>query len=100
MYEEYKLELIEDLLNYMPSDLLKAKYNCANCNIKIVKLNKPYSYEMNWLNSIGVDNTRNSSHFWNFTNDMFVCPICSLVYSCVPLGFTNYYAKGFFINQN
>lgn len=100
MYDEYELDFVESVLNYLNSDLSKANYNCANCDREILKLSQPHSYEMTWLNSIGVDTSRKSSHLWNFNNDMIICPICRLVYSCVPAGFTCYYNKGFFINQN
>lgn len=100
MYVEYEMDFVDSVLNYIDSDLSKAKYNCANCDRQILKLDKPHSFEMTWLNSIGVDTNKKSSHLWNFNNDMIICPICRLVYSCVPAGFTCYYNKGFFINQN
>ena len=35
----------------------------------------------------GFDTSRKPSHVWNFINDIAVCPVCKLVYSCVPAGF-------------
>lgn len=100
MYKEYKNDFLESFKNYIKNDLEKAKYTCINCNQPILTLSSPDSYEMTWLTSIGVDTTRKSSNLWNFANDMQICPICRLVYSCVPLGFNYFYSKGFFINQN
>ena len=48
----------------------------------------------------GFDTNRKLSHVWNFNNDIAMCPICKLVYSCVPVGFTYVYGSGIFINSN
>lgn len=44
--------------------------------------------------------SRKSSHFWNFNGDAYICPICNLLYSCLPLGFIKLRGKGIFINNN
>lgn len=40
------------------------------------------------------------SAYWGFNYDVFACPICRLIFSCVPAGFTNKKGKGLFININ
>ncbi|MBC1780703.1 type I-B CRISPR-associated protein Cas8b1/Cst1, partial [Listeria booriae] len=37
---------------------------------------------------------------WDFNNDIAVCPMCKLIYSCVPAGFTYVYGNGIFINDS
>jgi CRISPR-associated protein Cst1 len=55
---------------------------------------------MNFLNATGFDTSRKPSHVWDFNNDISICPLCKLIYSCVPAGFTYVYDRGIFINDN
>lgn len=100
MYKEYKTDFIDTAINYKKSDKEKFKYKCFTCENKISKLSKPESYDITWLTKIGADATKKSSHFWNMMSDVYVCPICNLIYSCVPLGFNVLNGKGIFINSN
>ncbi|MFV3010920.1 type I-B CRISPR-associated protein Cas8b1/Cst1 [Clostridium botulinum] len=100
MYKEYKNYFINDCINYIHEDKEKFKYTCFSCENKISKLSKPASYDLTWINKMGVDMSRKSSHFWNFYGDTFICPICNLIYSCIPAGFTILKDKGIFINEN
>lgn len=73
------------------------KMTCMDCGAFI----KGKSQIANsWLNDKGVDVNRKRSYFWNFKPDSFICPICALVYTCVPLGFVMYGNDGVFINNN
>lgn len=100
MYDDYKSYFINDMFKYVNSNKENFKYNCFTCNSKINGLNKPDSYDLAWINKIGVDMSRKTSHFWNFNGDAYICPICNLIYSCIPAGFTVIYDKGLFINEN
>ncbi|MGO5093021.1 type I-B CRISPR-associated protein Cas8b1/Cst1 [Clostridium sp. LCP25S3_F10] len=100
MYKEYKNYFLDDCINYIHEDREKFKYTCFSCENKISKLSKPASYDLTWINKMGVDMSRKSSHFWNLYGDTFICPICNLIYSCIPAGFTILKDKGIFINQN
>ncbi|EJO5348991.1 type I-B CRISPR-associated protein Cas8b1/Cst1 [Clostridium botulinum] len=100
MYKEYKNYFINDCINYIHEDKEKFKYICFSCENKISKLSKPSSYDLTWINKMGVDMSRKSSHFWNFYGDTFICPICNLICSCIPAGFTILKDKGIFINEN
>lgn len=100
MYSEYKKYFIDCVLNYLDLDKNKDKYNCFTCNNTLSKLSKPIAYELAWINKIGVDMSRKSSHFWNMKGDSYICPICNLIYSCIPAGFTVFKGKGLFINKN
>lgn len=100
MYELYKSDFIDNALNYINKDQTKFKYNCFTCDNKISKLNKPEAFDLTWLVKTGVDMSRKSSHFWNLNGDAYICPVCNLLYSCLPLGFTTIKGKGLFINNN
>ncbi|KEI16701.1 type I-B CRISPR-associated protein Cas8b1/Cst1 [Clostridium haemolyticum] len=100
MYSEYKEYFIEGVVSYIDLDKSKDKYNCFTCNNTLSKLSKPIAYELAWINKTGVDMSRKSSHFWNMKGDAYICPICNLIYSCIPAGFTVLKGKGLFINKN
>lgn len=100
MYEEYKRYFVDSALDYVREDNQNYNYKCFNCGKGIARLKKPASYDLTWINEIGVDMARKTSHFWDFSEDAYVCPICNLVYSCVPAGFTFVRGKGLFVNQN
>lgn len=100
MYECYKKDFVEPVKNYIDSDLEKSKNNCFTCDNKIQKLSKPFAFDITWITKMGVDGNRKSSHFWNYYSDANVCPICNLVYSCIPAGFSVINGKGLFINSN
>jgi CRISPR-associated protein Cst1 len=98
MYAEYNNYFVNGAITYTENE--KDKYSCFICNRGISKLSKPSAFDLTWLNKIGVDMSRKSSHFWNFNSDCYICPICNLVYSCVPAGFKFLKGKGLFINNN
>ncbi|MBF2461059.1 type I-B CRISPR-associated protein Cas8b1/Cst1 [Listeria welshimeri] len=95
-YLDYKTTFVDPVIEYLDTDLSKAKYNCFNCNqpIKNLKL------DLSFMNEVGFDTARKTSHVWDFNNDVATCPICRLIYSCVPAGFTYVYGEGMFINDS
>jgi CRISPR-associated protein Cst1 len=103
MYEECETYFVTPVLQHIEEKLNekkyeKYKYTCFNCDNKFSKLAS--AFELTWINKTGVDSARKSSHFWNYTSDAYVCPICNLVYACVPAGFNVINGKGIFVNQN
>ncbi|MDR2880248.1 MAG: type I-B CRISPR-associated protein Cas8b1/Cst1 [Fusobacteriales bacterium] len=96
IYTDYKNYFLTPVYEYSSADKSKYKYNCFICDDNIKDLNNDISF----LNMTGFDTNRKTSHVWNFTNDIGVCPVCKLVYSCVPAGMTFAYDKGIFINDN
>ncbi len=96
MYIDYKCYFIDPTIEYLNTDKSKFKYSCFSCNRKM----KDFSNDLSFLNSTGFDVSRKSSHVWDFQNDIAVCPICKLVYSCVPAGISYLYDKGIYINDN
>ncbi|PEJ36426.1 type I-B CRISPR-associated protein Cas8b1/Cst1 [Bacillus pseudomycoides] len=102
MYEECKRYFVDPILSYIEEKeeekmYSKYKYNCFNCENKFSKLGS--AYELTWINKTGVDSARKSSHFWNYISDAYVCPVCNLIYACIPAGFTIINGKGLFINE-
>ncbi|MGM9977691.1 MAG: type I-B CRISPR-associated protein Cas8b1/Cst1 [Clostridium sp.] len=100
MYELYSKDFILPAVKYIDSEKSKYKINCFTCNNKIKNISKPEAFDLTWLTKIGVDMSRKSSHFWNMNGDAYICPICNLLYSCLPLGFVVIENKGIFINSN
>ena len=96
VYKDYRDYFIEPVKEYLTEDNTKYKYNCSVCDRKIKNLKNHLSF----LNATGFDVDKKSSHVWDFTNDIAVCPICKLVYSCVPAGITYVYDRGIYINNN
>ena len=96
MYIDYKKYFIEPTIEYLDTDKSKFKYSCFSCDREM----KDLSNDLSFLNSTGFDVSRKSSHVWDFQNDIAVCPICKLIYSCVPAGISYLYDKGIYINDN
>ena len=97
-YSEYFVKPIEDYVSYSDSDK-KKKYSCECCHCGL-QLTNSQSRPMSWISNMGVDLKRKTSPFWNFNADLVLCPICSMIYSCVPLGFTTKGTESYFVNLN
>lgn len=100
MYDEYNTYFLNGIEEYIESDKEKYKYSCFVCDGPISQLSKPASYDLTWLNKMGVDMSRKTSHFWDFNGDSYICPICNIIYSCIPAGFNVLKGRGLFINDN
>lgn len=85
----------EDVIKYVNEDKSKYKLNCFTCGNKIKSIDKGFSF----LNNIYFDTSRKTSHVWNFTSDIEICPICSFIYYCIPCGFTTIQGKGIYVNE-
>ena len=96
MYIDYKNDFINPVEEYLSLDKTKFRYNCFVCDRNMNNLKNTLSF----LNQTGFDVSRKSSHVWEFNNDVAICPICKLVYSCTPAGITYVYNKGLYINDN
>jgi CRISPR-associated protein Cst1 len=96
IYIDYKNYFVEPAKHYIGEDKKKFKYNCFTCDQPI----RDFKNDLSFLNATGFDVARKSSHVWNFTNDIAICPICKLIYSCLPAGITYVYDRGIYINTN
>lgn len=82
---------------FTPKEGKKIQLTCCQCDVPIRKND---SFPMAWINDIGVDVARKTSYYWNFKVDSFLCPVCNLIYACIPLGFTMKGSEGVFVNDN
>lgn len=96
IYKDFKNYFLNPIQEYLTENREKYKYNCFICEREIKNLDNDF----NFLVNTGFDINRKLSHVWNFNNDVSMCPICKLVYSCVPVGFSYVYGDGIFINAN
>ena len=96
VYADYKNYFITPALEYLESDKKKYKYNCFICDREMKDLKNDFSF----LVKTGFDVAKKSSHIWEHNNDVGMCPVCKLVNSCVPAGFTYLYGNGLFVNAN
>lgn len=99
-----KNDIKQEYINYFINPIKEyfdnkktGELNCIECGNKI---NKKESFATSWLKDVGVDLNRKKSGFWNFKEDTYICPICNLIYSCIPLGFTMIGSNGIFVNNN
>lgn len=94
--EEYKNAFVTPAIEYLEAKR-KGDLNCIECGNVI---SKKEASGLSWLNDVGVDIARKKSGFWNFNEDTYTCPICKLIYSCIPLGFSMIGSNGIFVNSN
>lgn len=95
-YVDYKEYFVDTALDYLHSSQNTYKCSCFICDRPMKNLNNDLSF----LNATGFDVNRKSSHVWNFQNDIAICPLCKLVYSCLPAGMTYVYNQGIYVNAN
>lgn len=94
--EEYRKAFVLPIMQYI-EQTRNSELTCIECGNSI---NKSEANGMSWLKDVGVDMNRKKSGFWDFREDAFLCPICNLIYSCVPLGFCMIGNNGIFVNNN
>lgn len=95
-YKDFKNYFVDTAVSYLDEDKSKYKYECFVCDGKIKNFDNDFSF----LNQTGFDTARKPSHAWNFLNNAGMCPLCRLIYSCIPAGFNYVYGNGIFINSN
>ena len=95
-YKDFKNYFVDTVLSYIDEDKSKYKYECFVCDNKIKNFDNDFSF----LNQTGFDTARKPSHAWNFLNNAGMCPLCRLIYSCIPAGFSYVHGNGIFINSN
>jgi len=90
-------KIMQGCRSYADKNSKKGNVSCIQCGSH---MNRVEASLMSWINDVGVDSTKKSSAFWNFNVDAYLCPICTLIYSCIPLGFALRSSEGIFLNQN
>lgn len=95
--QTFEDEFIAPILSYKPKKGKKV-YHCLQCDA--VLPGAPTNASMAWINDVGVDVKRKTNGFWNFKIDLATCPLCKLIYACIPIGFCGMAYEGVFINSN
>lgn len=98
MMLEYKTEFVDTIEISSQNIDSSGKYECNECFTRFKK--NHVEATGTWLSDVGVDYKRKPSHYWNYKVHEAVCPLCKLVYSCIPAGFFTLNRKGLFINVN
>jgi len=96
IYMDYKKYFVDEAIAYLKEDKKKYKFRCFTCGAPIKNLNN----DMSFINQSGFDVSRKPSHIWDFQNDIAICSVCKLVYSCLPAGFVYVGNSGLYINAN
>lgn len=96
IFKEFHEYFVAPVIEDLEREKTKDKYECFACHGKIKDLNTNLSF----LTHTGFDTARKPSHVWGFQNDIAICPLCKLVYACVPAGFAYGFDKGIFVNSN
>lgn len=99
IYRDYKETFVDKTIEYLNEDKRKFKLSCFVTGLPIK--NKSTAYDMGFLVDTGFDTNRKTSHVWNFYNDVYICDLARLIYSCMPCGmFFTTSDDGIFINCN
>ncbi len=97
-YKKSFVKPIEDLVVSIDSGKKrKTSLECCQCSMPVTA---GESFSMSWINNMGVDLKRKTSPYWNFNADLVLCPMCNLVFSCLPLGFKTKGSESYFVNKN
>ena len=95
--QTFEKEFIQPILSYKPKKGKKV-YHCLQCDA--VLSGAIADARMSWIEDVGIDVKRKTNGFWNFNIDLGTCPLCKLVYACIPIGFRSMAYEGVFINSN
>ena len=97
-YKSYELNFVQPVRDYLQADHDNDKFNCSVCGRPFTKRDKD-GFRVTFVNGMGYDYGKKKSNAWNFQNDYYICPICHLMYTLIPAGFTyNQFHQGIFIN--
>lgn len=92
--ECYNKDFVIDLKAMVEGNQKKLK-RCIDCN-ELVSSVRPISF----MNDMADDLSRKKSYYWNLKPDANLCPLCTFVYTLVPIGFNYIGRDAVFINNN
>lgn len=96
-YIEFEKYFVQPLKEYLGVDKSKYKFSCCSCQQPIKSLKND---TLSFLQKTGYDVARKNAHAWEFQNDLAICPLCKLLYACLPAGMTYVGNQGIFVNAN
>ena len=91
--DAYNNAFIEPVL----TEQKKRTLRCIECG---ALTQKSIMKNITFTENIWSDFGRKTSVLWDFKGDTFLCPLCALIYSCAPLGFSLFGKDLLFINNN
>lgn len=98
LFGNFDKTFIRPIQDYLVEDHDGDKFKCVNCGNTFKK--KSDGIPITFLNGMGYDFGKKRSNGWNLLNDLYICPICQLMYVSIPAGFAyNMNHQGLFINQ-
>lgn len=99
MYDEIANYFVKPAIEYLDEyeeKKNKSRYLCMSCGSRISSLNNDICF----IRELGFDTKKKNSHVYDFNNYVGICPMCKLVYTCIPAGFTYAYNRGLFVNYS
>lgn len=98
LFGNFDKTFIRPIQDYLVENHDGDKFKCVNCGNTFKK--KGDGIPITFLNGMGYDFGKKRSNGWNLLNDLYICPICQLMYVSIPAGFAyNMNHQGLFINQ-
>ena len=105
----YLQKILKNIFNNPIKNLIDVNESTDKCFICNIDIDKTTGYEISsgyknhnisFINSLGGDINKKTSHFWNHNPDVIICPICAFIYACMPIGFINIKNDFIFINNS
>lgn len=98
IFKNFDKYFIQPACDYVVADHSKDNYECATCGRSYKR--KSDVRPITFMNDMGYDFGKKQSNAWNLQNTLYICPICQLMYVCVPAGFAyNMRHQGIFVNE-
>ena len=96
IFEEYKQYFVKPVIDFINENKSKMTLSCSLTGIKMKYSKKSIAF----LNDMGYDIAKKTSHGWNHHSEIVISPLAILIYSCIPAGFTYLFNSGIFVNAN
>lgn len=96
IFEEYKEYFVNPAIDFLNENKSKMTLSCSLTGIKMKYSKKSIAF----LNDMGYDIAKKTSHGWNHHSEIVISPLAILIYSCIPAGFTYLFNDGIFVNAN
>ncbi len=98
--EIFEKQLDDAVFNPLRNDAEPKKTGTGRC-FQCDGLLKTEKIEMTFIRDCVADMHKKTSTFWNKVSDTYICPLCNMIYSFMPLGFSNVGGKSLvFVNVN
>lgn len=96
IFEEYKEYFVKPAIDFLNENKSKMTLSCSLTGVKMKYSKKSIAF----LNDMGYDIAKKTSHGWNHHSEIVISPLAILIYSCIPAGFTYLFNSGIFVNAN